>query len=187
MRAENWDAVLRERSVNSQYKLFLNTYTYYFNQSFPIRRRTAKTDKHDAGWVNAKVRETSKNLRDLYHFSKVNNLQNLYDIEKQKHKVLITQTKQDYYNNLIVKSDNKSKAVCNIINKNKQQKQAITINIDNVLITDGQLLADLFLKHFSQTSSNSSSPRDVCCGLDTVSTCFCFQQVRPRSNECFET
>ena len=112
---ENWEDVFLEKDVNILFNNFLNTYLRIFYASFPnIKTKNAYNPKP---WLTTGIRISCATKRELYlTYRKSNN-----PIHKEYYKTycqilskVIMSAKKLYYNNLIMKSNNKPKTTWNI-------------------------------------------------------------------------
>nr|CAI5850099.1 unnamed protein product [Callosobruchus analis] len=116
---ETWCKVYDASSAETKAVAFLDTFMKHFNDSFPVIS-TAKSDNKNKKWITPEI----KNLKQLMLFFHSNFKENpseanrnLYYQCKLRYNNILKQTKILQNKRSITVSDNKSKAVWSIINK----------------------------------------------------------------------
>ena len=115
---ESWNSVFDNDDGNLMFNSFLNIYLRIFYSSFPLTR--IKNRKNKISWINLDIKTSCKRKRELYLLSRNSNNLALKQYYKTYCKILtnvIKEAKRIMYNKRILKSSNKSKTTCNIINE----------------------------------------------------------------------
>lgn len=119
---ENWDEVYNEPDADQCFNTFYKTFMLYFDKHFPLKKYTLK--EYNKTWVNTTIRNSSKNLKELFKLKKNNlDLNENYKIAKKTHFNLIRETKRQFFQNKIMKSTNISKCSWKIINEISNKKK----------------------------------------------------------------
>jgi hypothetical protein len=151
---ENWNDIFLEKDVNILFNNFLNTYLRIFYASFPnIKTKNASNPKP---WLTTGIKISCAKKRELYlTYRKSNN-----PIHKEYYKSychtlskVITSAKKLYYNNRIMKSNNKPKTTWNIVrtitNNKNTTNNITTMNVNNQLSNDPQTIVNAFNLYLS--------------------------------------
>nr|CAH7738806.1 unnamed protein product [Callosobruchus chinensis] len=133
---ESWTDVYEAKTATAKVEAFLNIFMFHFNNSFPIRE-IHKVNKTKTKLMIPELYRL-KDLLLLYHHNYKHNSseenKRLYTECKQRYDKLLKDTKIAYNKNVIMNSDNKAKAVWNVINKevgrNKHKKNNTDIDAD---------------------------------------------------------
>jgi len=117
LQEETWETVYQEHEINSIFNKFLGVYLNIFEASFPI----VYLNKHnDNAWITKGIRISGKKKRSLYLLSRNCNNPKVKLYYKQYCSILrktIREAKRQYFNELIVNSENKVKTTWKIIKK----------------------------------------------------------------------
>nr|CAI5836147.1 unnamed protein product [Callosobruchus analis] len=153
----SWSYLYAHRNLDNAFNDFYGVCLNYFNTHFPLKRHTVKSNTK--GWVNDSVKISSSNLKDLFHLKTIfPDIGPSYDEAKKAHVKLIKETKREYYQSKIERSDNKNKTVWQIINSlsntKKTQPSSLALEINNHPVDDPLHIADSFIEFFEDISSN---------------------------------
>nr|CAI5824091.1 unnamed protein product [Callosobruchus analis] len=161
----SWSYLYAHRNLDNAFNDFYGVCLNYFNTHFPLKRHTVRSNTK--GWVNDSVKISSSNLKDLFHLKTIfPDIGPSYDEAKKAHVKLLKETKSDYYQSKIERSDNKNKTVWQINNSlsntKKTQPSSLTLEINNHPVDDPLQIADSFIQFFENISSNiiSQIPAD---------------------------
>nr|CAH7726507.1 unnamed protein product [Callosobruchus chinensis] len=150
LEAEDWLQVFSSSDFQQAFQSFYSSLLYYFEISFPKRRRFVKPDKKN--WINNDVIKSSIYLKDLFVMK--NNYPELvpaYEQAKRKHSDLVKSTKKGFYRERIMSSSDNTKylwkVVSEITHKNTS-KGICSITVDNKTIKDPNEIAKAFNNFF---------------------------------------
>ena len=117
LQEETWETVYQEHDINCIFNTFLRVYLNIFEASFPI----VYLNKHnDNAWITKGIRISCKKKRSLYLLSRNCNNPKVKLYYKHYCSILrktIREAKRQYFNELIVNSENKVKTTWKIIKK----------------------------------------------------------------------
>lgn len=161
---EHWSEIYNLTDVNLKYENFFNTFWYYFEVCFPLKRRHSKTKKTE-GWVTPELRHWSQKLRDLYELYKNTGCQNVlekYNSEKKLYKKYINDRKKSHNDNIIMNSQNKTKSTWKLVNRvlNKESSEGdkpIVLANNGHMISDPSSVANLFCSYFQNEPRNTTN------------------------------
>jgi hypothetical protein len=150
---ENWEDVFLEKDVNILFNNFLNTYLRIFYASFPnIKTKNVHTPKP---WLTTGIRISCTNKRKLYLTYRKSNNPRHKEYYKSYCQILYKVTmlsEKFYYNNLIIKSNNKPKTTWNIvrtiINNKNTTNNIKTMNVNNKLSSNPLTIVNVFIHIF---------------------------------------
>ncbi|PNF35448.1 hypothetical protein B7P43_G04120 [Cryptotermes secundus] len=160
---ENWELVLKQNSVNNAYNEFLGTLRHYYDIAMPKKR--VKVMKQENKWVTAGIRISGKKLRFLNSLMKEKNisegLRKYYRNYKKIYNKVISEAKKLTNNIQIRSSENKSRAMWDIVkaelgNQRKTAKN-IEINVNGVHIQDPKTTANLFNEYYTNVAKEMIS------------------------------
>ena len=113
---ELWDQIFTNQDINLIFNNFLNIYLKIYNASFPVIKRKECIKSNT--WITAGIKKSCNNKRYLYMRCRESK-ELRHKIHYKKYcKVLsavIRDAKQKYYNTVIQKSNNKTRATWNIV------------------------------------------------------------------------
>lgn len=72
---ESWAEIYNMYTIDESYQYFYDTFMFYFNKYFPLKKNYTKSNGTDKKWVNNEVKMSSIKLKDLH------NLKNVYPIQ----------------------------------------------------------------------------------------------------------
>jgi exonuclease III len=154
---ESWESIMVENNANELFNNFHAKYLFYFNESFPLKSKKVKYKVLDSEWKTTGLKISQQKLRLLNKLQKVDPTYYTKTYVKRYHKIyhsLVKLSKSKVNISKINSSDNKSKAMWNIINtrhcalKNKNDINKITVN--GVDVEDPALIVKEFSDHFTQ-------------------------------------
>lgn len=147
---EDWSYLYSFLNFDDAFEYFYDVFLYYFNISFPIRKRYYNNNKKM--WVDNDVTSSSIKLKDLFMLKKTYPVLTLsYNRAKKEHIALLATKRKSYYQNRIFNSDNTSKAMWNVVSEltdSKRRCQNVVINKDGNLLENQQLIATEFNNFF---------------------------------------
>lgn len=160
---EKWHSVFNEQSVDKKFTVFAETVAYYYHSCFKMVTKTINTNSKEKLWLTTGIKISSIRLKELY------NLMTLSVVDKQYYKNyksiyrrVIKQAKRLYFDKIIIDSENKSRTIWKIINKNVKRNNRVsevaTIKINNNEISDKKIIADSFNSYFVNLPKTLLSP-----------------------------
>lgn len=155
---EMYDESDHTTDINFKFNYFISTLSYYFNLSFPLIKYKKQNGNTNSKWVTPEVINSSRLLKNMHGRLKILNTvenKNRYIIEKRKHVNLVNSTKQNYYNDLLNRAQNKIKAswqlINNIYNQTNQKPNNISeLEINGTIVKDCNVIANYFNSFFKQ-------------------------------------
>jgi len=150
---EKWIETIESDYPNSSFMLFKNTFIYYFDVAFPVKKIKAKTNYITQRW-NTKGLIVSRNkLRILRKIKRMQGgsrkiLEYIQIYQRILRKVLNEARRKESYR-YVLEAKNKSKAIWELIKKVSgefQKNQYITIIQGHNFITNPWMIADSFNK-----------------------------------------
>lgn len=162
LKQEAWYEVLNSRSAEESYDKFLNTLTYYMDVACPYtrsRKRLKKTQtlKNDQETIEKRNRYLAAQEEYILTGTDENKtiateMKKIYDLHLKTQRRLMT-------SEFINKSDNKSKAIWNVINKerckNNNTNEKIQIKSNGTLISAPMNVATHFNEFFSNIANET--------------------------------
>jgi hypothetical protein len=115
---KSWDSAFNSNDVNLMFNSFLNTYLRIIYSSFHLIR--TKSINISNSWITVGIKSSCKHKRERLLLNRNSNNTALKQYYKIYCKILtnvIKEAKRMTYNNIILKSTNKSKTTWNIINE----------------------------------------------------------------------
>lgn len=159
---EAWMDILLVQSVNDKYNVFSNILLYYFNTSFPICSSRLKLPDE---WINREIKQFATHIKDLYVNYQVTGSEQLllvYKKEKKEYLKFLSNYKTALNDNKILNSQNKSKTMWDIFNResnNKNHPANVSLKSENgCLVEDPSQVSDLFSAHFKIGIQNVNLP-----------------------------
>ena len=156
---ESWESVFSNDDVNNIFNYFSDTYLKIFQSCFLIKRKF--TSLNLKPWITHGIKISCANKKKLYETTKYSNDPDFRLYYKKYCKTLastIETSKKNYYNKLISQSSNKTKTTWNIVktitNKRNNQNRIASMNINNHLIHDPNIIANSFNSFFSLVAEN---------------------------------
>jgi hypothetical protein len=156
---EAWDDVFTEGDVDKLFNSFLNTYLRIYNSCFPYQKITCSYD--NKAWLTAGIRNSCQHKRHLFLLCRSIKSPTLLAYYKKYTEILravMKKAKRIYYNKLIINSDDKTKTIWKIVNKeaskynnnnnNKNHDHPLLIK-DRKRISNGLQIANAFNVHFT--------------------------------------
>lgn len=179
----SWESLFQFNDMNCAFDYFYVLFMECFNECFPVLRRCTNKTNCSKKWVTCEVKRSSDNLRCLYALQKdVPVLKDQYLLEKNKHKVLVRQTKCNYYKKKITCSSNSTKAAWDAIHElsgttNCKRKENIILQCDGQLIFDPNEVSQLFNNFFIDSVREVVSQIPVCdnninCSVSVLNSMF---------------
>jgi hypothetical protein len=176
---ENWEDVLLIEML-TLFSIIFWTLTLEFSiQVFLLKK--SKYSHNTKPWLTTGIRTSCANKRKLYLLYRSSNDSNLKKYCKNYCKILstvIVAAKKQYYNKLLLKSNNKAKATWNIVktvtNSNNISNNISSMKINDKLSSDSLTIANAFNVYFSSlaenflnkfTEENTTSHKDPMCYL----------------------
>jgi len=125
---ESWEEIFMEETVDSIFNSFLNTCFRIFYHSFPLKN--VYHSQLNKAWITTGIKISSQHKRDLYllcRSTKNPKLKNYYKTYCRILSDVIKTAKKLYHNKLITKSNNKTKALWNIVKMTTKKSKAMII------------------------------------------------------------
>lgn len=149
---ETWAEIYNLYTIDEAYQYFYDTFTFYFNKYFPIKKNYSKTNTANKTWVNNEIKISSRKLKDLYGLKNAYpELSVEYKRVKKEHINLVERTKKSFFQNKIINSANPSRAAWNVLSEisNKNNKiNNIQVLEEGILHTDPNAVALAFNNYF---------------------------------------
>lgn len=152
LQAEMWSSVYHNNSCSSAFDSFFNIFQFYFNMHFPLHKSSIETTTKK--WVSNDVRSSSRQLRDLFAISQLDqNLRPLYKEAKKTHNKLVRNCKRKYYQGKILSAENTTKACWQTVREmtysGNLNKNTVLYDSDNgKKVYDPQKIANTFNQFF---------------------------------------
>jgi hypothetical protein len=154
---EKWEDVYVNTNVNKICDAFLNTVCYYFHIAFPTKRIEISR-KRKINWVTPQVKKAlnlNKFLNKNRKKSGTPQDELVYKQHKKVYKKLLKTTKQNYYNQKIKLSNNKTKEMWSIVknelNLIKTPYNKFALNHEGHLIVEPRDIVETFNNYFEYT------------------------------------
>jgi len=152
---ENWNDVFQENNVNIIFNNFCNTYLRIFYASFPTKK--IQESHKPKPWLTNGIRISCAKKRKLYVTYTNSNDPN-YKVYYEKYcrvlSTVIVVANKVYFEELILKSTNKSKTTWNITNNGNTTNNIATMNINKNSISNPLAIANAFNTYFSSVAGN---------------------------------
>jgi len=148
-------------NVNHVYKEIVDTIKWAIEANCPLKNKTLQPNNKKKGWITPQIIKTGNDLKNLFWLTKNladANVNSLYRQRKKEYNGLIQQAKKDFNSRAISMSQNKQKTAWNIINRDLGKvntSNSISIQKNNVIISDHEEVANLFLEYFSTITETS--------------------------------
>jgi hypothetical protein len=160
---ENWELVLKQNSVNNAYNEFLGTLKYYYDIAMPKKR--IGVIKQENKWVTAGIRVSGEKLRFLNSLRKERNIsedfKKYYSNYKKIYNKVISEAKKLTNNIQIRTSENKSRAMWDIVKVELGNQRKIAKNIkisqNGVNIQDPKAIANVFNEYYTNVAKKTIS------------------------------
>lgn len=155
IRQHNWSVLYTLANLNEAFNYFYETYVYYFELFFPLRKHTTMPGGRGKEWISKNVRVSSERMNDFRNLKcSFPELGVLYDRAKQEHTKLIKDTKRQYYQSKIEKSDNLNKTAWVILDevtgKDREVNKNINLKLNDVVEDDPIKIACSFNAFFQK-------------------------------------
>lgn len=176
---ESWNDVFLSENVNKCFDVFLNTLQYYFRVCFSVvkvrpkpsnkyRLNSSKPKQNNIDWYTNDLRSLKIYLDFLHDLLQVNSehreyILQLYKKEKINYRLNIKQAKKKANAQFIVNSGNESKALWQIVNKQKRRNEPSN-NLNAIKFSPND-----FNVFFTNIASRVSIPGAS--SLDDVTSC----------------
>lgn len=159
--SQQWHIIL-DFSLNccELWSQFIEHIMYCLNCCCPYKMKSIKNSSNTNGWYNEELSNIKKMLDKLHWVQKRTNDPNLrlqYRELQKTYRHKVNSTKKSFFLNKINSSENKTKAIWNIVNeklnRNRKNQSPILLKIDEKIISDPTEVATEFAKHFTTVSS----------------------------------
>ena len=156
------DDILKEKSTNVSYNLFMNRYLKIFEEAFPVetKEKMAKV-RFSNPWYTKELHnldlEKENNYSKFMKNRKNNLLKTTYNKSRNLYYRAVRMTKIQYFQNNLIKVKNDVKGTWNIINSvlgRKKGKQLFKLKIDDEEIKNETKIANKFNDYFSNVADN---------------------------------
>lgn len=180
-------------SPDENYNNFLRKFLLVFNSVFPLKtmKKNQKRKPVVLNWVTQGIQISSKRKRELHRESKFNKNQNFLSYVKMYKKIfkqVVINAKKMSNASYIKKSDNKSRAIWQIVNKTLGKdkcnlKETIVLkDKNNMEIRNPDLLASSFNDFFVNITQNINLPQVKVKGIHTSVKQICVNKNASLSN-----
>jgi Reverse transcriptase (RNA-dependent DNA polymerase)/Endonuclease-reverse transcriptase len=184
----DWGGVYAGVSVDAKYSAFLSSFLLLFQKNFPKRSSYCKKAPKLKSWVTPSIKQDCVSKRKLSQMLRLSGRQDVKELLKKANKNLktkIAQEKRNHFSQYIRNADNKQAATWKLVktltNKNLPINKPITLVVDDAEVTDDEVIAKLFNKHFLSIGDNANVP------TDTTAECIDrLKNVLPNTSPIFE-
>lgn len=148
-------------SDHNEFSCFYKKFCVLYNKHFPLK--VNRTENMRKPWVTAGLKTSSKNLRELRNFNKTTDspiFQNYYMTYKKIYRKLISQAKKISNDDFIQNSQNKSKAIWQIVRRETGHQSQPTDHLTKISQENGEpfpsdsQLADHINEYFTSIASS---------------------------------
>lgn len=146
---ENWVDTYNATTAEEKYNNFLDTFLYYYYICFPLQKckqTGPKQEKLTSAYITA-AKNRVMFLHDNYKQNPTEENKRLYNEYRKIYNDLLINEKQKHYQNLLTETDNYSKTVWSIIDKETGRKMKPKVISEN-------LSADCLNKFFTTNAEN---------------------------------
>jgi len=162
---ENWEDVIGEENVNNKFNLFHSKYKNIYNSVFKLKKIKVNKQESKKHWITTGIKTSSKYLREISLALKLKDDQQLREYiqaYKRVYNKVLRAAKRLSNREFIKESENKSKAVWNVVNmetgrKKEVKKQNIHIrdpSNESTLETDPRKVATLLNEYYTNIAVN---------------------------------
>lgn len=163
---ENW-LTLFNSNIESKYDTFHNIFQYYFNLSFPKVRKKIYKHQNSKNWITENLKKNKNDLIELNNLVKESGSEVLKTQLKEKtqqYKLNVMSAKRNYYSDKVKNSENISKTVWEIINKETRKtpanlQQNHVLKLGNCEISNPLHVANSFNNFFVSIIENMLDDR----------------------------
>ena len=155
----NWDNILNNDDVNSNFDAFLSNIKHIYNECFPIVTKTISEKRLNSPWINNDILNAIKTKNRLYKDFKIGLVTELQ--YKQYRNVLnttIKQRKKSYYLEKFTNFKNNTRKIWDTVNQltgSKHKKDNINcINYNHVKYTKDSDIARIFNEFYTNVATN---------------------------------
>lgn len=161
---EGWEEVYEGNGIEDKYSNFIKVIKAHYNSSFPTRRvrvKAGRSKKISTLWITQQVLEMRNKVIKWATRQKTDkDLQTKVRLERYKkaYKGLIKEAKAKSAKNFIKNSNNKSKAIWQIINKERTNKnnddiKPIKLKVNGETLNNTKEVAGTFNTYFAEAAS----------------------------------
>lgn len=148
---ESWRSMYEASDASVAFECFQRVFAFHFDQNFPLKVFHSSHNKHT--WVTDKVRESSKNLKNLFYLCKLDpGTSNRYKKAKHQHSLLVGSTKREFYQKKINDSGNPIggawAVVGDLTGKKSKHNNNMSIVINGERVDDPGAVAECFNSFF---------------------------------------
>lgn len=164
----DWSMLDQVHGLNNKFVLFFESFHNSLLHSFPLEKCRLDTKINNKSWLSEQIINEGKLLRDIFKCCKYTNdlnLINRYKLMKNQHEKNIAIAKRNYNNNLLLKSDNRSRTYWYLI-KNETNSHTkndfpeyFTCETHSDRIYDLKTAAETFNTYFIDSIKNLTSNR----------------------------
>lgn len=162
---ELWEDVYRCDSIDDKFLAFVNILKYHYNNAFPVRNISISQAKPKKPWINDDIKKSSIQVHDLFILQKAYpQLKDRYLETRNRHKSLLNNARISYNESLIRNSENSTAAMWRLVRQSVGSNtnfRNISINEDDLIIYDPQIIADRFNHFFVDSVSDLTSHLSV--------------------------
>lgn len=171
LQEETWISVLSENEAEEAFNRFSDTLHYYFDISFPFKNQTHRNQKNTPTFYTNEIMNL-KNKVSLYAdlSRQYPEFKEAFTYVNKQYQQVLRKTKQDFYDNQVLASENKNKTMWTIINSNTnrtKKQQDIKIKECDIVLNDKQA-ADKFNEHFINIPATVTASLDSNIDFDFI-------------------
>lgn len=150
---EKWDRTFNSNDPNVAFEAFHDVFLRYFELNFPVRKVPYRGGT-GREWINSAVKKSSINLKDLHALQlRHPELKPLYREHKNRHNLLIKDTKKRYYHNRMAHANNPNKAAWEVVSQitgKTRQHSDLCLEVDGEDVHDPKRICELFNNFFEE-------------------------------------
>lgn len=117
----NFDEIYSISNVDNAMNAFIDIIVYNMDVYCPVKKRYPNFNKKNKQWVTYQLKQASVDLKNLYWLCRNiggSDAQQTYITAKSNYSNLIKNSKKQFHEQLINKSNNKPRTTWNLVNKN---------------------------------------------------------------------
>ena len=163
--------ILKVKSTDSAYNIFIKRYLDIFEKSFPVKMvKLSKKRKNEKSWYNKDLENLNKVKQNNYKLHIENKSSNFlrrrYMISKHLYFRKCKEVKREYFRKHLLEVKNDSRGTWSVINSvlgRKKDRQLFKLSINGCEIKNEKKIANEFNRYFSSVAQNlvDKIPKDT--------------------------
>ena len=153
---------------NEFYDIFIKWFLSALDTKMPPKKIYIKDKKTFNDWASEGIKISRARMFELHELRKIKSnpeFVKYVQMYKKIYKKVVWNAKQQYLQSLIQRSDNKIKAVWDVISKEcgrcSLSDESVKLNINGTIISDATAVAELFSDHFNKLTVNENRAFDT--------------------------